>query len=201
MKNYKGRYKSIIKSNWFKKAYADKSIDTFEHSNDLKNIKDLTETEAKEILKYVYKDKDKYDYEHYFTEIHQEPIIDENGNEQITFGGRSIIGIGFHNGQDNCILHFTNTKVLSWLYQHGYDIEDLLKYNEYLSDLEKDNEHMGWCLLQFARGEIIFKEGYKQNYTLDWVVKEAKECLQKYYFKDIDVEMYVNDLNKKYDDK
>ena len=74
----------------------------------MKNIKELTEEEAKEILKFVYPNDENY----WFKKLSFEPVITEDGKQQITFGGRSIIGIEFHDGQDNCILHFDNSKAV-----------------------------------------------------------------------------------------
>ena len=79
---------------------------------------DMTLDEAKQILEFAYpKDKDNW-----FRKLSFEPKITEDGRQQVTFGMRPIIGIEYHNGQDNCILHFDNTKVVLWLYKNGSSI-------------------------------------------------------------------------------
>ena len=60
----------------------------------MKNIRELTEDETKEILKFVYTNDDDY----WFQKLSFEPVITEDGKQQISFGGRSIIGIEFHDG-------------------------------------------------------------------------------------------------------
>lgn len=95
----------------------------------MRTIRDLTEQEAKEILAYVYPTND-----YWFTGLSFDPVVTPDGRQQITFGGRSIIGIKYHNGQDNCILHFDNTKIINWLYKHGFDISEQLQDIENLTD-------------------------------------------------------------------
>jgi hypothetical protein len=148
--------------------------------SDNKNIKELSEDEAKEILKFVYPN-DEYNW---FKKLSFEPVITENGKQQITFGGRSIIGIEFHNGQDNCILHFDNTKAVLWFYKNGYDITELLEANSYLSQMEKDFENFAFAIEWMSKGEEGFKDGFKQNWTLEYVTKKCRELLDKYYYKD-----------------
>lgn len=143
-----------------------------------KKINELTEEEGKEILKFVYPNDDDY-----FQGLSFEPEITEEG-QYVTFGMRSIVGILFHNGQDNCILHFDNSKVVLWLYQHGYDIEDLLKENAYFSQFEKDMESLTFVMYQLAQGEESFREGSKHNWTLEYVQKRCADALSKYYYKD-----------------
>ena len=145
-----------------------------------KNIKELTEDEAKQILEFAYpKDKDNW-----FRKLSFEPKITEDGKQQVTFGMRSIIGIEYHNGQDNCILHFDNTKVVLWLYKNGYDVTELLEANSYLSEMEKDFENFAFAITWMAKGEEGFRDDVKQNWTLDYVKKNCKELVDKYYYKD-----------------
>jgi hypothetical protein len=146
----------------------------------VKNIKELSEDEAKEILKFVYPN-DEYNW---FKKLSFEPVITENGKQQITFGGRSIIGIEFHNGQDNCILHFDNAKVVLWLYKNGYDITELLEANSYFSQMEQDFENFAFAIEWMAKGEEGFRDGFQQNWTLEYVTKKCRELLDKYYYKD-----------------
>jgi hypothetical protein len=144
-----------------------------------KSIKELTEDEAKKILEFAYpKDKDNW-----FRKLSFEPKITEDGKQQVTFGMRSIIGIEYHNGQDNCILHFDNTKVVLWLYKNGYDVTELLKANSYLSEMEKDFENFAFAITWMAKGEECFRDDVKQNWTLDYVKKNCKELVDKYYYK------------------
>ena len=146
----------------------------------MKNIKELTEDEAKDILKFVYPNEKYY----WFKKLSFEPVITEDGKQQVTFGMRPIIGIEFHDGQDNCILHFDNTKVVLWLYKNGYDITELLEANSYLSQMEKDFEIFAFAIEWMSKGEEGFKDGFKQNWTLEYVTKKCRELLDKYYYKD-----------------
>jgi hypothetical protein len=145
-----------------------------------KNIKELTEDEAKKILDFVYlNDKDNW-----FKKLSFEPEITEEGREQVTFGMRLITGIEYHNGQDNCILHFDNTKVVLWLYKNGYDITDLLEDNSYMSEMEIDFENFSFGIDSLSKGEEGFRDGFKKNWTLGYVTEKCKELLEKYYYKD-----------------
>jgi hypothetical protein len=144
-----------------------------------KNIKELTEDEAKQILEFVYPNKDNL-----FRELSFEPKITEDGRQQVTLGMRSIIGIEYHNGQDGCIIHFDNTKVVLWLYKNGYDITQLLETNSYLSEMETDFENFAYEIDWLSKGEEGFREDVKQNWTLDYVKKKCKELLENYYYKD-----------------
>src|ERR1035437_3072833 len=125
-----------------------------------KNIKELTEDEAKQILEFVYPNKDNL-----FRELSFEPKITEDGRQQVTLGMRSIIGIEYHNGQDGCIIHFDNTKVVLWLYKNGYDITQLLETNSYLSEMETDFENFAYEIDWLSKGEEGFREDVKQNWT------------------------------------
>jgi hypothetical protein len=145
-----------------------------------KNIKELTEDEAKQILEFAYPN----DKDNWFRKLSFEPKITKDGNEQLTFGMRSIIGIEYHNGQDNCILHFDNTKVVLWLHKNGYDITELLEANSYLSEMEKDFENFAFSIDCMSKGDEGFRDGYKQNWTLEYVTKKCKELLNTYYYKD-----------------
>ena len=146
----------------------------------MKNIKELTEEEAKEILKFVYPNDEK----NWFKKLSFEPVITEDGKQYITFGMRPIIGIEFHNGQDNCILHFDNSKVVLWLYKNGYDITELLEANSYFSQMERDFENFAFAIEHMSKGEEGFRDGYKQNWTLEYVTKKCRELLDEYYYKD-----------------
>ena len=141
---------------------------------------ELTEDEAKQILEFAYpKDKDNW-----FRKLSFEPKITEDGRQQVTFGMRPIIGIEYHNGQDNCILHFDNTKVVLWLYKNGYDITNLLEVNASFSEMEKDFENFAFEVEWMAKGDEGFRDDVKHNWTLDYVKKKCKELVEKYYYKD-----------------
>jgi hypothetical protein len=146
----------------------------------MKNIKELTEQEAIEILTFVYPKYDKSD----FMSIKHEPTITEDGMQQITFGGRSIIGIEYHNGQDRCILHFDNTKVVLWLYKNGFDITDLLETNAYMSEMENDFSNAMFEVMWLAKGEEGFKPEVRHRWTLDYVKKKCTDIYDKYFIKD-----------------
>ena len=145
-----------------------------------KNITELTEAEAKQILEFVYPNRK----DNWFKKLSFEPKITEDGKQQITFGMRSIIGIEYHNGQDNCILHFDNTKVVLWLYRNGYDISELLEANSHFSEMENDFEWFAFGITLISKGEESFEKGMKHNWTLDYVKKKSKELLGEYYYKD-----------------
>ena len=145
-----------------------------------KNIKELTEDEAKQILEFTYpKNKDNL-----FRKLSFEPKITDDGKQQVTFDMRSIIGIEYYNGQDYCVLHFDNTKVVLWLYKNGYDITELLESNSYLSEMERNFENFSFEVIWLAKGEEGFREDVKHNWTLDYVKQKCKELVEKYYYKD-----------------
>lgn len=149
-----------------------------------KKINELTIDDAKEILDFVYPDGD-----HFNVDLSFEPVKSEDGKGQrITMGGRSIIGITFIGGinNDRMILHFDHSKVVLWLYQHDYEVEELLKENAYMSEMESDFENFAFEVEWLAKGEAGFRDGYKQNWTLDYVKKKCKELVETYYYKDYD---------------
>ena len=145
-----------------------------------KNIDELTEKEAKEILKFVYPN-DKYIS---FRELSFNPKINADGSQQVTMNCDPIIGICYHNGQDNYILHFDDTKVVLWLYQHDYDIEEFLIKNQFYSEMNDDFDRISFCVLQMSKGEDNFMEGNKHNWNLEFVKNRCKELVEKYWFKD-----------------
>ena len=146
----------------------------------MKSVKELTEKEAIELLSYVYPKYKKAD----FISIKHEPTITEDGRQQITLGGRSIIGIEYHNGQDRCILHFDHTKAVLWFYKNGYDITNLLERNSYLSEMENDFSNAMLAVSLLSKGQEAFAPEFRKNYTLDYVERKCTEIYQKYYLKD-----------------
>jgi hypothetical protein len=145
----------------------------------MKDIKDLTIEEAKEILDFSLKYK-----EYYNVSLQFKSIVNPDGSINVTFSMQPIIGILYHNGQDNCVLHFNDSKCIYWLYTHDYDITDLLKSNLYLSEMEDDFDVFSFEILQMSKGEEVFKEEVKHRWTLEYVKKRCKELLDKYYYKD-----------------
>ncbi len=146
----------------------------------IKNIKDLSEDEAIQILEFVYSNN-----EYSFTKISFDRKITKDG-EQITFNGRSIIGIEYHNGQDNCILHFDNSKAILWLYKNGYDITEQLEENSYFSEMEKDFENFSFNIYWLVDKRNHIKKNKIHLYTLDYVLDELKKYNDKYYYKNYD---------------
>lgn len=146
----------------------------------MKKIVELTDEEGKEILKFVYPEYGGRD----FMGISFEPKYDGEGNQEVTFGFRPIVGIKYHNGQDNCILHFNNSKVVLWLYRNGYDIESLLEINTYFSEMEGDFDHFSFEISRMADGDKYFRDEFKQNWNLDYVKKKCRDLLDKYWLKD-----------------
>lgn len=139
----------------------------------MKKIEELTDAEGREILKFVYPSEDNY-----YQKLSFEPHIEEDGSQQITMGGRSLVGIFYHNGQDNCILHFDNTKVVQWLYEHGYDIGKQLKMNAYMSEMESDWEEFGYLIWSY----IVKCES--EHLTVDDIKQKCDKWLKTYYYKD-----------------
>jgi len=147
-----------------------------------KDIKELTEEEAKEILETVYPDEDVA-----FDKIHfEEPERDEDGMRQVTFGLRSIIGIAFRAGLnwDGCMLHFDDTRVVNWLYKNGYEIGPLLESNKDMSKIEMDLENLAYdihwhCEVNPKSLKEKDKEGY---YTLEKTRELLLESANKYYY-------------------
>lgn len=154
----------------------------------MKDLKTLTLDEAKEILEYYYPNKtdlsNSKNYEYWVTGLSFESVKNEDGNTPITFGGRLIVGILYHDSRDNCILHFNDTKVVAWLYSHGYDIGELLEQNKYLSAMESDFDSVVYWLSSFSKWPNHWSEDFNANFTLEWVAKKSQELLEKYYYKD-----------------
>ena len=148
----------------------------------MKSIKELTESEAIELLSFVYPKYGKDD----FWSIRYERELKEDGGEYITFGGRSIIGIEYHNGQDRCILHFENTKAVLWLYKNGYDITEMLEANAYMTQMENYFSSAMAEISYMSKGEEGFREGFEQNWTLEYVKKKCKDIFERYYLADWD---------------
>jgi len=145
----------------------------------MKNIRELTDDDAKQILEFVYPN-DGY----LFTGISFDIVVCSDGKVEMTFGFRPAIGINFHNGQDACILYFDSTKVVLWLYKNGFDIGEFLEANKYLSNIERDFENFAFGVSQLSRGEQGFAETHKQNWSLEYVKRRCTELLNTYFYKD-----------------
>lgn len=149
----------------------------------MKQINELTDLEAKQILKFVFPDKN-----HQFTKIEFEPRPNKDGTTNVTFGLRPIVGILYHNGQDNCILHFDHSKVVLWLYKNGFDILELLELNENLTFVEQNLENLAFRLYSLLKTPEFLKYRGKKDteiekiFTLEYVLKEIKEAADKYYY-------------------
>jgi hypothetical protein len=50
--------------------------------------------------------------------------------------------------------------------------------------MERDFENFAFGIEWMSKGEEGFKDGFKQNWTLDYVKKRCRELLEKYYYKD-----------------
>ena len=137
----------------------------------MKSINELTEKEAEEILEFVYPEGNAY-----FDKIDFEPVTTGDGKMQLTFGMRPIVGISYRNDNlDRCILHFDHSKVVLWLYKHGYDITEQLEYNKEFSSTERDLENL--C------DDIHWSLDYsKKEWTLESFKEYMIELTNKYYY-------------------
>lgn len=154
----------------------------------LKPISEITPSEAEEILEFVYPNQTPLgspkNYQYWVIDVEFSPIVDDKGLQQISFGGRPIMGIMYHNGQDRCILHWDNSKVVLWLYRNGFDIENLLEMNSYFSEMESTFDNFAFGIETMSRGADGFKEEFKHNWTLEYVQRKCREYLDKYYYRD-----------------
>lgn len=146
----------------------------------MKKITELTEQEAERIFNYVFP-KSKYEYS-YFNGVSFESIPLGEG-QQVGMDMRPIVGILYNNGQDNCVLHFDHSKVVLWLYEHGYDILELLKENKHMSELENDFENFAFQIHLMSTGNETWQNSHKQNWTLDYVKEKCTKLLNEYYYK------------------
>ena len=143
----------------------------------MKNITELTENEAIEILEFVFPNS----YAS-FEKIIFEPLKDENGNYQVTMGLSLVVGISYRNEYgDGCVLPFHDSKVVLWLYKNRYDILEQLEFNKGFSNMEHFLSNLVYNVYTLSLGEDDFREGYKHNWTLDYVKRKAKEWSDAYY--------------------
>lgn len=146
----------------------------------MKNIIELSDDEAKEILKFVYPN----DANISFIGVSHESKITPEGRERLTFDFRPIIGIEFHNGQDNCVLHFDNSRVVLWLYKNGYDILNFLENNVNHTQELYDFENFAFIVELLSSGEYTLPDGKRDVWTSANVMKTCSYALKKYYYKD-----------------
>lgn len=146
-----------------------------------KDIKELTDKEAEEILKEVYPDE-----EVSFDKIHfEETPRDEDGMRQVTFGLRPIVGIAFRAGfnWDGCMLHFDDSRVINWLYKNGYEIGSLLEMNKDMSKIEMDLENLAYEIHWHCdHNPKVLEERGKKGYTLEDTRKYLIDAANKYYY-------------------
>lgn len=101
----------------------------------MKDIHELTKKDGQNIVDLFYPDDGAFD------KFSFEPIVTEDGHQQVTFSGSSIIGICCRYGinGDGVLIDFDNPKVMKYLYENDYDIgplfPDLIDYYE---SLEKE---------------------------------------------------------------
>ena len=146
----------------------------------MKKIEDLTNEQGKEILKFVFPTKD-----YYFKNISFNlKFNDDKTGQFVTFNGRSIIGIEYHDGQDNCILHFDDTRVVLWLYKNNFDITEQLETNKNMSQIEIDFDNMAFAIHWLSKVNEIVKEDLQKNLTTEYYIKECKRIYNDYYLKD-----------------
>lgn len=146
----------------------------------MKKIEDLTNEQGKEILKFVFPTKD-----YYFKNISFNPKFNDDKTGQfVTFNGRSIIGIEYHDDQDNCILHFDDTRVVLWLYKNNFDIIEQLETNKNMSQIEIDFDNMAFAIHWLSKVNEIVKEDLQKNLTTEYYIKECKRIYNDYYLKD-----------------
>lgn len=146
-----------------------------------KSISELTQEEAKSILEFVYPNSD-----YVFLKLEFTPEKNKDGSIALTFNLEPVVGILYYNGQDRCVLHFYNSKVVLWLYQNNYDIEEYLTRNKYFSEMEQNFENFGFGVSMLSKGEEPFKKNDAHYFTLDYVKTRCKELLEKYLYCDYD---------------
>lgn len=143
----------------------------------MKKITELTEEEAKEILKFVYPERDVW-----YNGLQLEPKVNEDGSQQVTFQMRPIVGIIYFNEyNDRCVLHFDNHKTIFWLYKNGYDVlallEDVQDDTKEISKLEDIIFGFIWIKERFKKATIV----QKKNFTPEYIISEIERLENEYY--------------------
>lgn len=145
-----------------------------------RNIKEITDREAKELFKYVFP-KEKYP-NLYYKGLNLEPIINEDGSRKVTFGMRDPIGIQYKNDMgDGCVLHFDHTKAVSWLYRNGFDVSEQLEENEFMSEESAHLDMFYFSMKMFKKQcmEIWEDKNHerKSKITVDSIFKSITDKL------------------------
>lgn len=179
-------FRYIFKCNMWSNFISFLFMFDFNYNSNMKNIKDLTDDEGKEILNCVYPhDENDHNSWAIFQNLSFEPKINDDGSQQVTFSMNPIIGIVYKNSHnDTCVLHFNHTKVVLWLYNNGYDIKELLEQNAYLSEMEYDFENFQFDVLWLSKGEKGFSKENEHLWTLEYVKDKCKKLIEKYVYKD-----------------
>ncbi len=133
----------------------------------LKNIRELTKEEAEQILEFVYPERIKY-----------------NAFKKFTFNESDHAALQYHNGQDNCSLYFTNTKLILWLHKHGYEITKLLENIAHYSEQLNDFDNLGYYVYELSLGEKMFADDVKHKWTLEYVINKCKKVYNEIYLKE-----------------
>lgn len=156
----------------------------------MKQINELTEKEAQEILEYIYPGKTPLSnpkkYEYWFEKLSFKVEPDKDGKYQVGFDMRPLVGIIYKNDMgDGCRIHFDDIKVISWLYQHGYDITKQLKNNEYLREFENDMDEASYMIHCLAKGKEshLFNDVFKNEFSLEFYINQCKK-IEEYFYKD-----------------
>lgn len=136
----------------------------------MKPIDHLTESEAIEILKFVFPNEEGIIFDFLSFEI-------KKGKASRVNLINSNTGINFHIDKDEFTLKFSHMKVVLWLYQNGYDISHLLEANTHLTDTEYAFQHFSTEIFLISNG--IDKNGNKIH-SLSSVIKRCKELLKEY---------------------
>lgn len=136
----------------------------------MKNITELTESEGKEILEYVYGN------DVFFRSFQFEPKITPDGGMYITWGGETTVGINYFSGTnlDGYVLHFYHPKVLSWLYKNGYDISEFLPY---LENLNEEYERCQNFIIDVL--SILEMNTIRNRYNLQDLIEELHRLIDK----------------------
>ena len=158
----------------------------------MKSIRELTEEEAKSILKECV-DHDDWVY----SKLSFDPVIDKDGHQQVTFSGDSIVGIIYKSGPnyDSCLKSFNDLKVMKWLAIHNYDISELFdqrisgeaedeKYrdkffeerDEMVKEISRKKDLISdmWDILDYTSGALEFCSLEEFEKTVDRIDKELK---------------------------
>ena len=129
----------------------------------MKEIKEITEQDCREILKYVFKDCN-YSY-HGFKDIDDEYF-------------KYIL---YNNGQDMCLLYDDDTRVINWLYENDFDITYQLKSIKDLSAIQMEVDDLIGDLLTLSLGTKNMKSEYHKNFTMEYILNKCYDIFDKYF--------------------